>query len=192
MRTAITIFVCLPMHLLLGGDSLGLDERGQKGLAENSSVSLEGKKPLQSASTTKPACSSGCAVVTAKNEKLLPVEIRQLLEKFSTEEIGKATTALETLLFHADQLEDWLAANGCSPLNSEHAAFFEKELKHGRESHVSARIVDAEGRLRMDFDQSVPVGKKQHLHVYRTEGIAAPILSFTVKRVGLHHLWARL
>ena len=188
MRAAIAIITCLPMLLLLGSETVGVRKNETKELAD---VENEGREESPGARTTKPGCSGGCAAVTVKNKNLRPEEVRNLLAKFSTEETGKATTAIETLLFHGKQIEDWLAVSS-HPLDKEHAAFLKKELKRGHEARVSVRILDADGVRRMEFEQSVPVGEKQHLHVYKTTGIATPILSFTVKRVGLHHLWTRL
>jgi hypothetical protein len=183
MRSAITFLVFLPMLLLIGSENVERDS------ASKSSGVVGDEAESQS---TKSACKGGCSAVAVKSDELRPEALRFWLKKYSNEEPAAATTALETLLFHGTQLENWLATNGSHSLDKEHLAFLQKELKRGREAQVSARIVDADGKLRMEFEQSVRVGEKQHLHVYKTSGIAAPIISFTVKRVGLHHLWARL
>jgi hypothetical protein len=191
MRTALPTIACLPILLMLGSESAPVRKGGKKEPADESAKNDEEKRS-QDAPTTAQACNTGCSAVTAKNKHLHPSDIRNLLAKFSKEETDKATKTLETLLFHGKQMEDWLDANDSQPLDKEHAAFLKYELKRGQEAHVSARIIDAEDICRMVFEQSVPIGEKQHLHVYKTKAIATPIFSFTVKRVGLHHLWTRL
>jgi len=184
MRTALALLTCLPILFLIGSESAEKHNDGPNP-TEVSGTTTETQDP-------KPGCTTGCSAVTVKNDKLRPKALQFWLKKYSNEEPGKATTAIETLLFHGRQLEDWLSTNDSQSLDKDHLAFLQKELKRGREAQVSARIVDAEGKLRMEFEQDVLVGEKQHLHVYKASEIATPILSFTVKRVGLHHLWARL
>ena len=53
-------------------------------------------------------------------------------------------------------------------------------------------LVDAEGVERLRMDRRVPIGEKQHLHPGDAVGFHPPAISFTIHRVGLHHLWSRL
>ena len=55
------------------------------------------------------------------------------------------------------------------------------------------RLVDDDGDERLLLSPTrVPLGVKQHLFPDRAVGFDPPEVSDTVRRVGEHHLWARL
>ena len=136
-------------------------------------------------------CKAGCNAVKEAREPLTRDQIARFLERVAAEPIGTASPALETLLFHGPQVREYLAAHGTSPLDPARAAFLDREL---RNSHVtiSLAVIDAAGRRRIELSETVPIGEKQHLHPETAHDVTPPEVSFTVQRVGLHHLWTRI
>jgi len=139
----------------------------------------------------KAQCAAGCSVAGPPAAELSPAKIASCLGQIANQPLGEASLELETLLFHAGQVVPYLQDKGMAPLNSEQARFLKRELARTH-AHIRLRIVDAEGNERMTFDRLVPIGVKQHLHAKEAQGFAPPEISFTIHRVGLHHLWSRL
>lgn len=137
------------------------------------------------------ACITGCAAVPDTAGDLQPSEITRCLAAVATQGIGVASIELETLLFHADDVRDYTHRYGFAPLDPALTAFLRDELDL-RNALVSLRITDTEGVERIAFEQTVPIGAKQHLPADEGTDITPPELSFTVQRVGLYHLWTRI
>ena len=138
-----------------------------------------------------PKCAAGCSVAEPAVAKLGAGEIAHCLGKMADQPVGEASLELETLLFHAGQVIPYLQASGPGPLKSQQSRFLKRELARSH-AHLRLRVIDAEGKERMSFDRRVPIGVKQHLHPEAADGFAPPEISFTIHRVGLHHLWTRL
>lgn len=136
-------------------------------------------------------CAAGCSAAGPPAAELGPAEIATCLEEIASQPLGEASLELETLLFHARQVVPYLHAKGLGPLRSEQTMFLKRELARTH-AHIQIRVVDAAGKQRMTFDRRVPIGVKQHLHPGEAQGFAPPEISFTIQRVGLHHLWSRL
>ncbi len=153
-----------------------------------------GESPAPTPEDLPPAggCGAGCAAVPEDTDRLAPAEIEELLEKYSRERIDAASPTLETLLFHAEEVREYLAYSDDTALDAERGAFLDHELARTHAT-IELRVVDAEGVERMRLTpHDVPLGEKQHLHADETECFQPPEVSFTVRRVGLAHLWTRL
>ena len=135
-------------------------------------------------------CRGGCRTVRPQ-DPLSPAEIRQLLGQVATQEVAAATPEVETLLFHGRQVLGYLEVHGGAPLDEVRQRVLRDELARNHVT-LALRVVDKTGRTRVALRDTVPVGEKQHLHAQEVYDIHPPEVSFTVKRVGLHHLWMRI
>lgn len=142
--------------------------------------------------TKQPAgCAAGCSVAGPPVATISPVQIASCLEHLAGQKVGETSLALETLLFHAGEVIPYVRSHGFGTLETGQVAFLKKELARD-EAHMVLRIIDAEGVERLRMDRRVPIGEKQHLHPGDAVGFHPPEISFTIHRVGLHHLWSRL
>ncbi|MEM7205269.1 MAG: hypothetical protein AAF628_33750 [Planctomycetota bacterium] len=118
-----------------------------------------------------------------------PGEFDGWIRRYATEPMAEGSEALETLLYHDARSRELLATRGAPQLDADRHAYLARELARER-AIVSLRVVDAAGteHLRVD-DATVRIGEKAHLHA--TGQSDACEFSGTVKRVGVHHLWAR-
>ncbi len=135
-------------------------------------------------------CRAGCSAVVPATESLGGVRIIALLDSLDGPEPA-ATAAFEELLFHGEEVREYLACFGAPADPTGVVRALEAELAFDR-CRFTARIVDRDGAVRVLLDERVPFGIKQHLHAHDTVAVAPPVLSFTVERVGVKHLWARL
>ena len=139
----------------------------------------------------KAECATGCAVAETKKSQLGAAKIADCLEKMAKQPLGEPSLELETLLFHASEVIPQIRDKGAGPITSDQAKFLKTELARTH-ARIQLRVIDADGKQRMTFDRHVRLGEKQHLHTKAADGFAPPELGFTVKRVGLNHLWTRL
>ena len=138
-----------------------------------------------------PKCAAGCAVAEPAKPALSAAEISACLKKIAGQKLGEPSLELETLLFHAQNVISYVNDHGQGALSSDQSRFLKSELARTH-ARIQLRVVDADGKQRMNFDRMVPIGEKQHLHAKAADGFAPPELGFTVQRVGLNHLWTRL
>ena len=136
-------------------------------------------------------CATGCAAAEQKKPRLGADEIDRCLRAIAQQAPGEASLELETLLFHAPEVIPHIQDHGTGSLTPEKENFLKRELSRTH-ARIELRVIDSEGKLRLTFDQQVPVGVKQHLHSESAQGFTPPEVGFTVQRVGLHHLWTRL
>jgi len=146
---------------------------------------------LRLAAEEEQCIASGCSAASPAADRLAPAEIQVHLESIACEPVGTPSLALETLLFHAPDVTAYLDTPGATPLSDEQTVFLREELRR-RHAMISLRVVDAENRVRIELEEPVPIGEKQHLHPDKTDDVAPPEVSFTVQRVGLYHLWTRI
>lgn len=155
-------------------------------------LAMAGVAAGESERTKQPAgCAAGCSVAGPPVATISPVEIASCLEHLAGWKAGETSLALETLLFHAGEVIPYVRSHGLGTLETGQAAFLKKELARD-EARIVLRIIDAEGVERLRMDRRVPIGEKQHLHPGDAVGFHPPEISFTIHRVGLHHLWSRL
>jgi len=134
-------------------------------------------------------CHGGCSVKPPQSKP--DEEIAALLHEVAGEPYGKASKALETLLFHADSTRNYLAHHAGEILDAKREAFVLREL-HRTYAIVEMRMVDEHGVVRAELAASrVPFGKKQHLVFSDYDRLQPFEASGTVVRVGLGHIWTR-
>ncbi|MDA1140715.1 MAG: hypothetical protein O3B01_19285 [Planctomycetota bacterium] len=165
----------------------GQAESGKVASSENS-----GKFSAEAVDAGGPQCSAGCAAAPSAGRTISDTEIVAHLTRLAGEETGSATPSMETLLFYRKEVVNWVGVHGTTPLDEARAEFLKKELERGMRARVHFRIVDSEGACRIELEAEVPIGEKQHLHPAAAIDVTPPEFSFTVRRVGLHHLWTRL
>jgi hypothetical protein len=142
--------------------------------------------------TENSACSSSCATSNTASPILPDTEIESLLARFATEPMASGSEALETLLFHGAQVQEFLIGRQTSPLDPERRRFLQAELSRTH-AIISVRLVDEHGVERLSLEpRRIPLDIKQHLVADQATRIQPAEISGTVKRVGLHHLWARI
>jgi hypothetical protein len=135
-------------------------------------------------------CNAGCAAIAPTSEPLGGERIIALLDQLEGAEPA-ATVALEELLFHGTEVKEFLSRHRALSMQSATRTALEAELVLDR-CQFSLRIVDEHGVERVQLSEPVPFGIKQHLHPHDAVDLTPPEVSFTVKRVGVKHLWARL
>lgn len=153
-------------------------------------------------------CASGCAPSSHPTDELSRVRFRGLLEQYATGPLDGTNLALETLLYYGPQSAAHLTAMQAesnsegeaegkeaseleSLLKPSQITFLEQQLRRNKVS-VEVRIVDEHGQVRADLPAtSVPLDRR-HVFELDEHGIQPMVVSGTVKRVGLDHLWTRL
>ena len=136
-------------------------------------------------------CAAGCAALPDDREELGQVEFGRLLKECARSPLDGDNLALETLLFHGAQTLAYLDApegvGAADPLRD----LLARELARDH-VRLEVRVTDRSGAIRIALQPVVvPLGIKQHLHADQAQGLDAPEISGTIKRVGLRHLWAR-
>lgn len=137
-------------------------------------------------SAAPPACSSSCATASTSSPAATDREVRAWLAGYAKAPFRNAGPDLETLLFHATVVRDalWRGVGGALP--DAHLQFLNRELAI-TSATVGLRVVEPDGTERTWLNRTgVPFDEKSHLHAPSCE------VSITLKRVGLHHIWARL
>lgn len=145
-----------------------------------------------------PVCGVGCgdAQTEAPSENLGVDAIRSAWEALAWSERTAATSALESLLFHGDEVHAWLV--GATPGDPHHGdqdrglqAWLRSEVAQ-RSVELELRVVDGAGRIRLAFGP-VPVGlgEKHHVTPVHLDGLQTPDTSGRVERVGVDHYWLR-
>ena len=151
--------------------------------------------PGESGSIGEPSsgsdCVGGCNAVKDTTDELTGKEIKELLAVVANGAAKRANHALETLLFHGRQVSSYVGERGADPLDTVQTQRLRAELAKTH-TLISLRVIDSDGRVRMELCENVPVGIKQHLHPTSADGFTPPEVSFTVQRVGLRHLWTRI
>jgi hypothetical protein len=137
-------------------------------------------------------CEAGCSIENHPVEHLTDAEYAELVKTFATGSGNAHASALETLLFHAPHVREFMSASSDLPLSDDQAAFLRHELA---KTHVRMwlRIVDESGTVRAKLDGApFAISQKTHLHITDTQDLTPPEVSGTVYRTGLHHLWTRI
>ena len=137
-------------------------------------------------------CKTGCAVAKHGEGPLEPDELVGWIQAYQDSDIDSASIALETLLYHGDQVRDYLSEYTNTPLDGEHRKNLQNQLSK-QFAIVEARLVNDRGVVVAHLEPAeVKIGEKVHLNV-PGRGERLPFeISGTVMRVGVKHLWARL
>jgi len=167
-------------------------------------------------------CASGCAVSNHPTEQLTQTRFEQLLEEYAAGPLDGSNLALETLLFFGPQSADFLAdqqasatdaidpsritaalleeekskassaeAEPLTDISGEHLSFLEEQLRR-HTVKVAVHVMDEDGILRAELPPTrVPLDRR-HIFKLDVNDLQPLVVSGTVKRVGLDHLWTRL
>jgi hypothetical protein len=138
-------------------------------------------------------CQGGCALVRDPDDALTPLEIAALLDTATKLPVGADSQALDTLLFHDNEVRAWflegVLPSGVSP---EWAGWLRQQL-HRRTAAFSLRIIDEHGVVRAKVPATaMALGMKLHMQV--DDGIhTGPFnANGTIVRVGRDHVWIRM
>jgi len=147
---------------------------------------------LLSSASYAAECKTGCAIAKHGEGPLGSSELVAWLDAYQDSAPDSASVALETLLYHGDQVRAFIAKSGFSSLDAAHRLTLKRELNRVQ-AVVEARLVASDGEVISHLQPTeVRVGEKTHLHVPGLGKAPAFEISGTVMRVGVAHLWARL
>lgn len=146
---------------------------------------------LPAAAQAEP-CKTGCSIASHDIPSLDDPTIATLVGDLDLESTpGADSAALESLLFHAESVRRYVDARGPEALGR-HRALIERELTVTH-AVLQLRVVDEAGVTRARFAPTrVPLGHKTHHPASASDKLPGLILSGTVVRVGLEHVWSRL
>lgn len=188
MRPAFVLAIALTcLACLAGFGSLVSPDTGAGGAPASS-----GDNPGTGTSADPEECAVGCSVGNHPITPLTSGEYRDLLEELASGDEDVRARAIETLLFHGENVRKLLAEHGPGPLPPHKVNWLRRELSR---THVRLwlRVVDETGIARVSIDAArFPVGRKEHVHAESTVDLQPPEISGTVHRTGVAHLWARL
>ncbi|MCF6229057.1 MAG: hypothetical protein L3J82_10470 [Planctomycetes bacterium] len=131
-------------------------------------------------------CSS-CGDARHPTKYLPKSEFQTLINDFSSAPIGQ-NAAIDALCYYGPQTESWLASER-PDMPPAHAAFLSTELSR-KQVRLQVRVIDVNGVERVTFDSFVDIDQRGH-HQAQAVGLTAPEVAGTIKRTGLHHIWAR-
>ena len=138
---------------------------------------------------TKPSCSS-CGDARHPTPPLLKEEYLSLIARYALEPVHDSA-ALDSLCFYGVQTRDMLNLYGADGLDNERAALLSAEVSRTH-AYLSVRVIDTNGVVRVNLArQKVQIDERNHYAVTDVHNVIPPEVSGTIKRVGLHHIWAR-
>lgn len=132
----------------------------------------------------------GCGDARHLTRRLNENEFRELMRSYAAEPT-EGGSALDSLCYYGPQALFMLDAVGECGLEKMKAARLRAEL---RRDHVyfSVRVIDENGVERLTLKNSyTPFDANVHHHLNATKDVPPCEISGTLKRVGLHHIWAR-
>jgi hypothetical protein len=146
---------------------------------------------IASIATAAP-CKTGCAIAKHGDGPLESEELQEWLQAYQESDALAPTVALETLLYHGEQVRRFMASNNSKVLDAAHRSKLNEELSKVY-AVVEARLVNDEGEVVSHLQPTeVRLGEKAHLYIPGQNGRPPFEISGTVMRVGVAHLWARL
>ncbi|MHC4840818.1 MAG: hypothetical protein ACYTDT_07610 [Planctomycetota bacterium] len=133
-----------------------------------------------------PKCAS-CGDARHPTKFLTKSEFHDLLRDFAAAPLGQ-NPAIDALCYYGPQAEALLTTEK-TDLPREHLAFLKHELAR-KQVNLAVRVIDENGIERISFDSYVDIDQRGHHHTHAI-GLTAPEVAGTIKRTGLHHIWAR-
>ncbi|MBS1151388.1 MAG: hypothetical protein H6Q89_3086 [Myxococcaceae bacterium] len=138
-------------------------------------------------------CQGGCALVRDPADALTSSQIEALLVTATRLEVGADSEALDSLLFHDNEVRAWFLEGvlpaGVSP---EWAGWLRQEL-HRRTATFSLRIIDEHGVVRAQVPATpMALGMKLHIQVDDGDHTGPFNANGTIVRVGRDHVWIRM
>ncbi len=112
------------------------------------------------------------------------------MRSFAAEPYGGGS-ALDSLCYYGPQALFMLDAVGACDVEPARAELLRRELKRDH-VYFSVRVIDERGVERLTLKNSyTPFDANVHHHLNATKDVPPCEISGTIKRVGLHHIWAR-
>ncbi len=138
-------------------------------------------------------CQGGCALVRNPSDALSSLQIEALLNTATRLAVGADSEALDTLLFHDNEVRTYLLAGALpSGVSAEWADWLRGEL-HRRTATFSLRIIDEHGVVRAHVPATpMALGMKLHMQVDDGEHTGPFNANGTIVRVGKDHVWIRM
>lgn len=136
-------------------------------------------------------CASGCAASSHPTQQLTADHFDRLMGQFARQPIAHTSPAFEELLYFGRQTRKRIEDAGFAPLDADRAAALWRELGRTK-ARVSVRLVDEADRVRAWLEPTLVPLDRRHVFELHTNQLQPLIVSGTVKRVGLDHLWTRL
>ncbi len=134
-------------------------------------------------------CKAGCGDARHPTKILSVKEFHRLVAEYESEP-RTGGKALDALCYYGGQTLGFMDSEEFT-LDVSKRALLKHELQKDQ-ALLSVRLIDADGNVCLSMlEHRVPLGERNHLHVDSTTIATPPIISGTVKRVGLHHIWAR-
>ena len=136
-----------------------------------------------------PVC-VGCGDARHPTRRLNENEFRDLMRSYAAEPYGGGS-ALDALCYYGPQALFMLDAVGGCEVEPARADLLRRELKRDH-VYFSVRVIDENGVERLTLkDSYTPFDANVHHHLSATKYVPPCEISGTIKRVGLHHIWAR-
>lgn len=136
-------------------------------------------------------CASGCAASNHPTPELQRAQLTKLLQACAEGPFDETNHALESLLYYGRQTAAMLGDAPARSLDSEQERLLRRELSRTH-ALVRFRVVDEQGAIRVTMPPTrVPLDRR-HVYDMTCKDLPPLVISGTVKRVGLHHLWTRL
>ncbi|MCH2181216.1 MAG: hypothetical protein MK108_04350 [Mariniblastus sp.] len=136
-------------------------------------------------------CASGCALSRHPTGKLTAGRFQELLQQYSHQPVDLASPSLEELLYFGPQTLALLESQDHDILDMEHADRLRRELTRTH-ARISIRVIEQDGTKRCWLPPTRVPFDRRHVFEMETESLQPLVTSGTIKRVGLHHIWARL
>ena len=136
-------------------------------------------------------CASGCALSRHPTGKLFAGRFQDLLQQYSQQPAELVSPALEELLYFGPQTLALLDKQGPNTLDTKHADHLRRELNRTH-ARISIRVVEKDGTRRCWLPPTRVPFDRRHVFEMKTKSLQPLVTSGTIKRVGMHHIWARL
>lgn len=132
----------------------------------------------------------GCGDARHLTRRLNENEFRELMRSYAAQP-AEGGSALDALCYYGPQASFMLDTLGGCGVDLPRLERLRAEL---RRDHVyfSVRVIDENGVERLTLQNSyTPLDANVHHHLTATRNVPPCEISGTLKRVGLHHIWAR-
>lgn len=138
-------------------------------------------------------CQGGCTLVRDPKDALSSLQIEALLNTATRLEVGADSEALDTLLFHDNEVRAYfLVGQLPASVSPEWAAWLRHQL-HRRTAAFSLRIIDEHGVVRAKVPPTpMALGMKLHMQVDDGDHTGPFNANGTIVRVGRDHVWIRM
>lgn len=139
-------------------------------------------------------CASGCALSHHPTQMLLKSKFLGLVSQLSDADgssVASRQKAIDSLLYYGPQTKERLRLTSGLGITAADRSLLDRELKRDF-VYVEFRLTSRAGRVLASLPRTKVPFDIRHEFDLDEHGLPTLIASGTVKRVGQHHLWARL